>query len=182
MKRRAPIAMDREPRAVDSKIQEMTSMTTSRSDQPMMVCGHTANGLHKVGDGYEPACVICSCYEQASSPDLTGRTMRCSYFSRGWGRNSGPIYPDATKCSRETGCQCEHPSDAQQPFFEFRGEGSKAALTKCKNCAFSKDAHEYDWPNGTRVSKKPPKGMCSNFEPHGAWDFDAYYCGCFGWD
>lgn len=162
-------------------------MTTTSHSEPMMTCGHTANGRCRAKDGVKydpsvPSCVICSCIEVAPDPDLIGRMMRCASFGASWGRQAGPIYPDSSKCSRNTDCHCEFPSDPQQPFFEFRGEGSRAALTKCKNCAFSKDAHEYDWPKGTRVSKTPPKGMCSSFEPHGAWDYDKYYCGCFGWD
>lgn len=75
---------------------------------------------------------------------------------------------------REAKCSCgrKEPSMKFQnlAFFQFKGEGSKEANNTCKNCKYYKMAHD-----NNRVP-------CKSFEPHGAFEFDEYYCGCRGWE
>jgi hypothetical protein len=73
------------------------------------------------------------------------------------------------KCSY--GCSPVVPSHEGLPFFEFKGEGSRKAEIQCKNCPYYETAHGKDH-----------KQVCYNFVPHGAFEFDSYYCGCCGWD
>ena len=86
------------------------------------------------------------------SPDLTGRTARCTY------------------------CHTCQPSTTALPFFEFRGEGSRAAEL-CRTCRMTPTAHEPINPHTGRagVTDHP-------YTPYGAWECDSYYCGCRGWD
>lgn len=69
---------------------------------------------------------------------------------------------------------CDRVVDSNESlaFFEYKGEGSRRALEIC-TCGYSKTAHEI-----TNVEN----GSCSNFTPHGAYEYDSYYCGCRGWD
>ena len=69
------------------------------------------------------------------------------------------------------GCDHSVPSHAGLPFFEYTGDGSRRAIIECKNCPYYEEAHG-----------KGHKQVCKNFEPHGAFEFDSYYCGCYGWD
>lgn len=89
----------------------------------------------------------------AVAPDLTGRVARC-------------------------GCGSERPStlDGSLAFFEFRGEGSRAALTTCKNCGYGDQAHTPEVMARNKALK------CTNCEPHGAYPYDLFYDGCRGWD
>lgn len=90
-----------------------------------------------------------------AAPDLTGRVAKCTYCGR------------------------TNPSDAQLkgysslPFFEFRGEGSKAAAI-CK-CGYAEVAHGCERDQQRRFT-------CGDYTPRGAWDSDLFYCGCRGWD
>ncbi len=76
--------------------------------------------------------------------------------------------------TRMAKCSCGHtvPSDpsGKLAFFQFKGEGSKEASNTCKNCKYYKVAHD-----NNRVP-------CKSFEPHGAFEFDEFYCGCHGWE
>lgn len=63
------------------------------------------------------------------------------------------------------------PSSEKLAFFEYMGEGSRKSKIQCKHCAYYDVAHNGD---NARV--------CNNFEPHGAFENDRYYCGCRGWD
>ena len=123
--------------------------------KPMMECGHAANATD--GDG-KPCCVICAGIHARSStpvaaPDLTGRSARCT-------------------CGRTV------PSSTDLAFFEFRGEGSKAAKETCAKCHYNIVAHP---PRNPKPYAGAPFEHCV-FEPKGAWEFDSYYCGCRGWD
>lgn len=118
-------------------------MSEVRSERPMMTCGCAANATD--GDGH-PACAIHGTITAAPPPTLTGRTALC---------------PD---------CDKKVPSDMRLPFFQFRGEGSSAAVDQCK-CGYYEIAHQ----EGRTRAGHP-------FEPHGAWDYDLYYCGCRGWN
>jgi hypothetical protein len=68
------------------------------------------------------------------------------------------------------------------PFWEDRGPGSKWALEGCVHCGYSIVAHEpaaQVWKNGkTAVENRG----CPGFEARGPHEFDAFYCGCRGWD
>jgi hypothetical protein len=94
--------------------------------------------------------------------------------------------------SRTARCFCgqERSSDSQfLAFLEDRGEGSKAATEHCKHCGYFEVAHG---PGKAEDLAKEPnrrprrdvveEGVCPGFEPHGAYEFDTFYCGCRGWD
>lgn len=124
----------------------------------IMKCGCAAQGkVSRVVDGVRqpeiPGCVIHDCYEPAAvEPDLTGRVARCTY-----------------------GCGSESPSSKNLAFFEYLGEGSREAQTKCKNCGYAEVAH-------TAEKRAKNHRICSTFAPTGARATDRYYCGCHGWD
>jgi hypothetical protein len=73
-------------------------------------------------------------------------------------------------------CKRTEPSALELPFFEFRGEGSRAATDLCKHCGYALVAHTAEVMARNKALK------CTSFESHGAWEFDLYYCGCRGWD
>ena len=66
-------------------------------------------------------------------------------------------------------------------FFEFRGEGSKAAITICKHCRYALIAHQRK-QLVENEGKAQYKCVCDHFEPQGPLEYDSYYCGCRGWD
>jgi hypothetical protein len=118
----------------------------------MLSCGHAANATD--GNG-QPSCAICAGLHQSvpvDAPNLTGRYARC-------------------------GCGRTAPStlDGSLAFFEFRGEGSRSALDICRNCSYAENAHKPE------VMKRNNALDCHSFEPHGAFEFDNFYCGCRGW-
>lgn len=119
----------------------------------LMKCGHTAQARDQHGRW---ACIICWPDKDSVTPeetvDLSGRTAVCPSC------NDNP-----------------EPSDVNLPFFEYRGPGSHRANCMCKNCGFYDVAH---------VEPRKPNSMCQcrNFEPHGPYDTDLYYCGCWGWN
>jgi len=80
-------------------------------DQPMMACGHTAQGVDGTG---APVCVICAgltadARRVVEAPDLTGRKARCTY-ARGShvGHNGGRPKPQPV------------PSSTSLPFFSHQ--------------------------------------------------------------
>lgn len=66
-------------------------------------------------------------------------------------------------------------SSKDLPFFIYRGKGSKYSKEYCKNCKYTSAAHR-----PTIQANNP--NICKNFEPHGPFQYDLYYCGCGGWD
>lgn len=79
---------------------------------------------------------------------------------------------------RQARCSCgkRRPSSIAKTdefAFEYRGAGSHAA-TQCKHCGYFECAHETGLPHLRHV--------CEHYEPHGAHEFDLFYCGCRGWD
>lgn len=76
---------------------------------------------------------------------------------------------------RKARCSCKklETSSTTLAFFEFRGEGSEQALRSCKHCGFYIEAHRFDGPK---------QCLGHEFESHGAYEFDSYYCGHAGWD
>lgn len=132
-------------------------------NHPLMQCGHAANAiardhirLDEAGRPKEsrelepdkPACAICSCVELAIElPNLEGRTAKCDM------------------CKRIT------PSCMNLAFFQYRGDGSRAATETCAVCRYHKVAHD----------EGHPAVADHDFIPHGAFDFDVWYDGCKGW-
>lgn len=85
-------------------------------------------------------------------------------------------YPSLVGRVAQCGCGRTEPSNRDLAFFEFKGEGSDAALTHCKNCQYSQPAHTPEaMARNTRLK-------CTNFEPLGAYEMDRFYCGCRGWE
>ena len=119
----------------------------------MLSCGHAANATDQDG---KPSCAICafngSKAVPVEPPDLKGRYARC-------------------------GCGRTVPStlDGSLAFFEFRGDGSHSAKDICRNCSYAENAHTPE------VMQRNNALNCKDFEPHGAFEFDNYYCGCRGW-
>ena len=50
----------------------------------------------------------------------------------------------------------------------------------CK-CGFTEIAHHPD-PNMPHRHNVVAERICSGFTPHGAYEYDKYYCGCYGWE
>ena len=102
-----------------------------------------------------PACAICA-------PDVRAYTVK----------------EDIDLTGREARCTCGKtmPSSTGLAFFEYRGDNSEAAVKFCKTCAYAEHAHEI------KGTVKHLQHCCDTFEPHGAWDYDSFYCGCKGWD
>lgn len=86
---------------------------------------------------------------------LAGRIAHCGYIST---------------------CNGTAPSAVSLAFFEFKGEGSRNATENCKNCFYNVHAHTPE------AMAKNPRLKCTNFEPHGPYEFDSFYDGCKGWD
>lgn len=104
------------------------------------------------GNG-RPACVIDGVTSTANA-DLSGRQARCF---------------------------CGKTEDSRHglAFIEFRGELSRRAREQCRNCKNHYVTHlELNTTTG-RLGHM--FGVC-DFEPHGSFEFDEYYCGCKGWD
>lgn len=123
---------------------------------PMMLCGHQANATTEG----KPCCVICAgdprAYQVAGAPNLTGRQARCY-------------------CGKTV----QSVADGTLAFFEFKGEGSREAMERCGHdkCFFFKGVH------GEINSFTGRAGITDHeFVPHGAFEFDSFYCGCRGWD
>jgi hypothetical protein len=100
--------------------------------------------------------------------NLEGRIAKCGYSNPG-------RYWRGTVEEHAKGV----PSRIDLPFFEYKGEGSKAAMEHCKICGFFEVAHVGP-KMGEWMKDRQPKDH--PFEPHGAYEFDSYYCGCWGWD
>lgn len=98
---------------------------------------------------------------------IEGRFAKCGY------NNSNDKHPD--KHTREP-----IPSSTDLAFFEFRGEGSKSALNVCAICKY----YDIAPVHGDSWRKYDPRldGEMHEFVPHGPYEFDTYYCGCWGWD
>ncbi len=81
-------------------------------------------------------------------------------------------------------CQTVVPSRESLPFFQFRGEGSREATETCRVCRCYEIAHHprTDGPEAYRGKIPSVIGTPHPFEPHGAYEFDGYYCGCRGWE
>jgi hypothetical protein len=128
---------------------------------PMMKCGHVAQGYLEENDLSIPICVICDCTEQVEKPSLEGRMARCT-------------------------CMKKVPSKWSLAFFEYRGPGSKFDTESCNVCGYNRDIHPSEGGDGLYTNGKPIQYLCENngkgmFTP-GPHEYDSYYCGCNGWD
>jgi hypothetical protein len=98
--------------------------------------------------------------------NLTGRVARCG---------SNAKIPGSG--------HAEQASSPTLAFFEYRGEGSRAATDVCRHCGYAEVAHEPGAPVWRSSGKTAVETHgCPGFEPHGPWECDTYYCGCRGWD
>jgi hypothetical protein len=100
-----------------------------------------------------PCCVICA-------PDP--KSMKVSEYAPN-------LEGRMARCS----CKKLESSSTTLAFFEFRGDGSDQALRSCKHCGVYIEALRLDGPK---------QCVGHEFESHGAYEFDAYYCGHAGWD
>ena len=69
------------------------------------------------------------------------------------------------------------PSSKDLAFFEYKGKGSYEATMSCK-CGYYEVAHI---PGETHTCTQYC-GHCNDFQPHGPYEYDRYYCGHSGWD
>ena len=119
--------------------------------------------------------ILLSCGCRANSTDGDGNPSCAIHAGLGI-----DIYPVAEPnlegrkalCSY---CNIEMSSSLSLWFFEYRGAGSPNAIHKCKNCGCYSSAH-------TEEKRRKNKYICNNFEAHGPYDFDLFYCGCRGYD
>ena len=120
--------------------------------------------------------------------ELKSRFARCAYF--------GKIKPNKRfvndecnyGCKGNVICKCGSiPSSEKLAFFEYRGEGSQYALSQCHICGY----YTKDWQRN-KAGKNTYKDSIK-INPHtcyskgkecifGPYEFDRFYCGCFGWD
>ena len=120
--------------------------------KPIMACGCAANAVSPKNGHTVPSCAIHDCLEIA------------------------PVQPSLSGRKAQCGCGKISESSLDLPFFTFRGEGSSDAIESCKHCRYHEVAH---------AKPKPPhlvKNVCDEFTPHGAFEFDGFYCGHTGWD
>lgn len=89
-----------------------------------------------------------------------------------------PLIDSIAPPMRQARCHCgrTEPSSPQKQFaFEYRGPGSQRAREQCKHCGYFECAHGTGKPHLKHIEGH-------TFEPHGPYEFDAFYCGCQGWD
>lgn len=153
---------------------------TEQTYKVMMACGHSANATTTDENGNTiPCCVICATSVAsrtiAEAPSLEGRFAKCAYKSPGrYGRADDPAHTTGV------------PSSLSLAFFEYQGPGSSRALTMCK-CGYYITAHtdagEYLGKHLKNADGTPnERAITHPFDPVGPYEFDVFYCGCFGWD
>jgi hypothetical protein len=83
-------------------------------------------------------------------------------------------------------CSCGALKASNSPslaFFEFRGEGSRAAEQTCANCGYAYTPHVAELIKDFIIKETVIEaGKCPGFKARGAWEYDSFYCGCRGWD
>ena len=83
--------------------------------------------------------------------------------------------------NRTARCHCgrTEPSNVKLAFFEYRGEGSRQATESCAHCPYNSTAHE----RARDITQTHLAQLREHeFESHGAFEYDGFYCGCNGWD
>jgi len=140
-----------------------------------MKCGHVATGTRSG----EPVCVSCfgldggAVIVDTSPPNLAGRIARCQYY--------GQIEKNGCACNGYKGCRCQQPSGGDLAFFEYRGPSSHYATEQCL-CGYAEVAHSPEMlakPHLVHLLRGRCKGV---FTPRGPAEYDAYFCGCAGWN
>jgi hypothetical protein len=100
----------------------------------LMKCGCVAAGVMSARGGKKfeppiPCCIVHNCIEPAEEvPTLDGRMARC-------------------------GCGKKEPSSYNLPFFEYRGDGSRAATETCV-CGYNRTPHWPAWQASIRVIRR----------------------------
>jgi hypothetical protein len=91
-------------------------------------------------------------------------------------------HPSLERMARCSQCGRIEPSIKWESlaFFEPRGEGTATAKDHCK-CGYYEVAHRFN-PDSPLNRNVVSEGLCAGFEPHGAYEYDTFYCGCRGWD
>lgn len=141
-------------------------MTLSPEAHVLLKCGcsniaHHAQPHDDLPENH-PSCPVHDCCEITTTPDLTGRVAIC------------------TQCHKR-----EQPSSLALAFFNYRGPGSREALTICQ-CGYAYVAHTAEGrarnvPSNRRTVVED--GRCkTGFVLRGPNATDTYYCGCRGWD
>ncbi len=92
---------------------------------PMMKCGCAAQGVRTFKDGVKydppiPVCITHGCTDIADSPDLSGRTARCTYF--------GKMKPNRRYCNDECNYGCR-----KEPICKCGNEPSRVGLAFFKH-------------------------------------------------
>lgn len=140
-------------------LEAITRLEEFEAMKPMLSCGHAANAT----DGHgKPSCALCAgllTSTPIAAPNLDGRLARCA-------------------------CKRTVPStlDGSLAFFEFRGEGSRAATDTCGICGYAERAHDPERTLNHLHQSVVQLGKCTGFVARGAFEYDSYYCGCRGWD
>lgn len=95
--------------------------------------------------------------------------MACAFHGQ-------PVNASKPRMARCAYCKTERLSSErdQLPFFEDKSDESDT----CLHCHYFESAHEKKKAGAPGLTDR----ICDNFEPHGAWAWDMYYCGCRGWD
>jgi hypothetical protein len=126
----------------------------------LMACGHVAQGVDKEGN---PVCVVCIGLDKRATFTMT-------------------IFEDMLR-GRTASCSCGKlvASSLDLAFFEFRGEGSRAATEIC-TCGYSIAAHQESAPKSYDGRTAVEQRGCTGFTARGPWETDLFYCGCRGWD
>jgi hypothetical protein len=112
-------AVKQELEAMLKKTWEDMGYTNGR---PLLRCGCVAVSFDSQTG--LPACIVHLGDPRAewvdnNSPDLTGRTARCTYYGAEHHKNECP------KCRGKTICECEEPSDFNLPFFKYHPDKDK---------------------------------------------------------
>lgn len=110
----------------------------------------------------------CGCAPDAVRRKLDGRQVpTCVHGTETLMEQQPDLTGRVARCAQ---CGSDKPSSPDLPFFRYRGPGSLSATKVCAKCGFHEIAHRPGTPCD-----------CQDFQPHGAYETDAYYCGCMGW-
>ena len=131
--------------------------------KPIMECGHSANAHTTIPANPDDSDQLAWCKEHDGDkiPIHSCAICGCKVATR---------MPDLQGRIAKCSCGKEKESSVDLAFFEFKGVGSHRAENICKHCGY----HLIPHTNGKITDHE--------FEPHGPFEFDEYYCGCQGWD
>lgn len=86
---------------------------------------------------------------------------------------------------RQARCHCGtiKPSGTNLPFFRFKGEGSREATEVCGFLVKGSICHGHPTIHQEINPSTKRAGITDHeHQPHGAFEFDEFYCGCSGWN